>query len=202
MAKPHFNFTPEELQSEEWRPVPNYEGFYSVSSIGRVRRDKRAGNTPRDGILAQFLDDEGYCGLSLSKNGDVKHALVHWLVMSAFTGERPPGMVTNHKDGNGSNNRIGNLEYVTYSENTKHGLYVLGANQRVFQTPEHKAKHFAATPRGEQSGMAKITTQDVLEMRRIYDAGGVTALELSERWGVSHKQACRIVNRESWKHVP
>ena len=32
------DFTPEEIQTEEWRSVVGYEGFYEVSNLGRVKK--------------------------------------------------------------------------------------------------------------------------------------------------------------------
>lgn len=49
-------------------------------------------------------------------NGKTK-AGVHCLVLEAFEGERPPGMFACHRDGDPSNNHIGNLRWATPREN-------------------------------------------------------------------------------------
>lgn len=51
---------------------------------------------------------------------------VHRLVASIFLPNDENKPVVNHKDGNKSNNNSDNLEWVTVSENTKHGFDVLG----------------------------------------------------------------------------
>jgi len=45
---------------------------------------------------------------------------VHRIVMETFVGPLPPGMETNHIDGNKLNNNLTNLEYVTHTENMEH----------------------------------------------------------------------------------
>jgi len=48
-----------------------------------------------------------------------KRYLVHRLIARAFLGPRPPNKIVHHKDHVKRNNRPGNLEYVTPSQNTK-----------------------------------------------------------------------------------
>lgn len=53
-------------------------------------------------------------------DGVKKSKGLHRLVFEHFKHEIPPKMVINHIDGDMSNNRIDNLEYITQSENIKH----------------------------------------------------------------------------------
>lgn len=56
-------------------------------------------------------------------------------------------------------------------------------------------------PRGERSGTAKLTTEQVLAIRARYARGGVTYAELGRSFGISTTQAGSIVRREKWAHV-
>ena len=52
---------------------------------------------------------------------------VHALVAAAFIGPRPDGLLIRHLDGNPRNNRVGNLQYGTGSENQRDAV-VHGTN--------------------------------------------------------------------------
>ena len=116
---------------EIWKDIKGYEGHYQVSNYGRVRSVPRV--TPyinkagykssqfRDGQIKKDTDNgRGYKSVSLYKNNKGKMAYVHRLVVQAFIGEIPEGMAVNHIDFDKSNNRLDNLEIVTYSENNMH----------------------------------------------------------------------------------
>ncbi len=101
---------------EEWKPVVGYEGKYEVSSHGRVRSLPRQA-TPGKIRKLQPLKD-GYKRVSLCKGGVCVHKRVHRLVLEAFVGECPEGMVACHLDSKTSNNILDNLEWDTHKNNT------------------------------------------------------------------------------------
>lgn len=98
---------------ETWRIIPGFEN-YEVSNLGNVRKI--------DGkVMKQFPLSNGYMKTLLRANGVRKNVLIHRLVMSAFVGACPDGKQVNHIDENRANNMLSNLEYVTPSENIRHG---------------------------------------------------------------------------------
>jgi hypothetical protein len=104
--------------SEDWRPVVGLEGAYEVSSLGRVRGLPRP-CTP-GGVMAQNDrgDAKGYLRVQLSRYGKRRVIRVHRVVVAAFLGPRPAGLVTRHLDGDKHNNAVSNLVFGTGSENT------------------------------------------------------------------------------------
>lgn len=100
------------LPDEIWRPVPitGYGSLYEVSNLGRVRR---IGNTP----LTHDLNQKGYHTVRLCGVGERYRVTVHSLVLKAFKGPRPEGMVSRHLDDDKDNNTDSNLEWGTQSEN-------------------------------------------------------------------------------------
>ena len=103
---------------ERWLPVPEYEGYYEVSSHGRFRNSRTSG--PYAGkILKHQRHPMGYRQVRLKLNGDGgKTYTAHRLVARAFLGE-PVGesKFACHYDADKSNNHVENLHWGTRSEN-------------------------------------------------------------------------------------
>lgn len=57
------------------------------------------------------------------------------------------------------------------------------------------------TAKGEQNGTAKLTPQEVREIRELH-AAGRSCLSLSRAYHVSSSTIEKIVNRKTWAHVP
>lgn len=55
---------------------------------------------------------------------------------------------------------------------------------------------------GTLNGRAKLTDDQVIEMRRRFDCGEATGLQLSHEYHVSQTAAARLLRRESWRHLP
>lgn len=100
---------------EEWRPVPGYEGYYEVSSEGRVRSFRRHGAT--GGLKRLTLGSNGYLVVSLSKHNVKKIHRVHRLVAFAFLGPAPSTVQVRHLDGNPSRSVLANLAYGSAGDN-------------------------------------------------------------------------------------
>ena len=107
---------------------------------------------------------------------------VHSLVALAFIGERPPGALVLHADGNGENNAVENLSYGTPMENKEDSI-------------EHGT--FCA---GEAHPQSKLTTAQVIDMRRRHKNGESMA-KLSLAFGVSYLTARNVLNRKTWRWV-
>jgi hypothetical protein len=55
--------------------------------------------------------------------------------------------------------------------------------------------------RGERHRSAKLTTADVIEIRRAYAAGECGSRKLGKRFGIAPGNILCIVQRTKWKHV-
>ena len=89
-----------------------------ISNLGNVKSLKYN----KERILKIKSDSAGYKFVSLSKNGIVKHILVHRIVALEFLENPLNKKEVNHKDFKRFNNHIENLEWVTSMENTDHRL--------------------------------------------------------------------------------
>lgn len=108
----------EEAESEAWVSIPEYEGIYEASNMGRVRRIYASSREPI--LLSPSSNKHGYLMVTLTRAGKERTMKVHRLVALSFLGQPGHGLVVNHKDGVKSNNKPSNLEYVTYAENSAH----------------------------------------------------------------------------------
>lgn len=186
------DFTEEELAAEEWRPVVGYEEYYHVSDLGRVKSLQRTGPrmtrwgkfhtfTNKEKILKQGYTADGYyLGVALCVNGVAKTHDVHPLVMKAFKGVRPERQDVAHNDGDGHNNRLGNLRYDTREGNmadcAEHGKWSWG------------------TQRG-----GKLTADDVWYIRRMQ--GKVFQRDLGNKFGVSQQVIQKVQARLTYRAV-
>ena len=104
----------------EWRDTYIYGEQYEVSNTGIVR-NKITGH-----ILSPQEDKKGYLRVRLSLHDKKATAKVHRIVAVAFIPNPDKKPQVNHKDTDKHNNRVGNLEWATNSENQihayKHGL--------------------------------------------------------------------------------
>lgn len=116
---------------EVWKNIKGYEGFYSVSNLGRVKRldgEVMQYNPQLDKMIPirypekflKFDDAKGYDRVALSLNNVIKRYTVHQLVAKTFIPNLENKPCVNHKDSNRRNNVVDNLEWVTYQENEHH----------------------------------------------------------------------------------
>lgn len=178
---------------EQWKDIPGYEGLYRVSNNGRLQ--KIGGRIKL--MSPSVYKKNGYVYVGLSKNGVVSTALIHRLVMLAFAGKCPTGLVVNHKNGIKSDNRFENLEYVTPRENVMHSLYVLGKGR----VKKEKIKPASRRQRGIEHPKAVLTEEDVREIRRIFGTGEYSMKQLAQLYAVSASNVSGIIKRKTWKHV-
>ena len=182
--------------SEEWRAVVGYEGYYEVSNFGRVRSlDRSIWYTPyrrqpvrvahHKGRLLRLQrgQNPGYRCVILVRRNQHTTCFVHALVLEAFVGPRPEGWVCNHKNGNPGDNRASNLEWCTYSQNNQHAI---DTGLRRVRGEDHYAHYF--------------TAEQVLEIRRLHRAG-LGPTPLSRQFKVPFGTIRKIIDRRTWKHL-
>lgn len=166
----------------EWRLILP-EGIYSVSETGEVRREVayHKSRGPKC-VLRPKTDRYGYCVVCICINNVRTWRTVHSLVAAAFLGPRPSGMQINHVNGDKTDNRPANLEYVTGQQNERHAA-------------AHGLK-----ARGERHHGAKLTAALVLELRR-RNAAGASTRRLADEFGVSQTAVSHAICGRTWSHI-
>mgnify|MGYP001607314567 CR=1 FL=1 len=177
----------------EWRDILGWEGYYQVCEDGQVRSVTRTVASARypcgtrrfPGQMMKPFFVNGRAIYDLVRSRRRTRIPGHHLVALAFIGPWPAGAeCVRHLDDVPSHNHYSNLAYGTIAQNVADSI----AN--------------GTFPRGEKSGAAKLTTTEVLTIRREIEAGqrGIQT-ELAARYGVSNATISQIKHGSSWAGV-
>jgi hypothetical protein len=181
-------FTPQELNTEEWRDVPGYEGIYQASTLGRIRSLDRhvtqhfgryVGNKiyKKGRILRIGVTPKGYVQIFLTNAGGEKRGKeVHALVGLTFLGPLPKAHHVHHKDDDKLNNRLTNLMHLD------------------------KHTHGHITHRGENCHKAVLVEAQVLEIRWLL-AQGMFQKDIAAIYGVARSTIGEIKRGKSWTYL-
>lgn len=154
--------------------IPNYP-MYDITPEGVVT------NIKLDKIITPVVKN-GYFGVRLSREGRLHYKSLHKLVYETFIGIVPDGMQVNHKDGIRNNNVLSNLEVCSSQENSS-------VEKMIFRA------------KGEQVNTAKLTEQQVMELRKAR-VDGASTKELMLKYNLNKSSVLRIIKGISWKHLP
>lgn len=114
------------METEIWKDIPDYEGWYQVSDLANVKslerkiiRSDGKLKTFRGRILIPTMSSNGYLMVSLCKNGR-KGFKVSVLVAMAFLGHKPDGtnkIVVDHIDNIRTHDYLSNLQLISQRKN-------------------------------------------------------------------------------------
>lgn len=186
--------------AETWRAIAGLEGRYEISDRGRVRslmrRSFRHEYVPRPTPLVMRLYPTRTGHLKVWLQGRPRQ--VHRLVLEAFVGSCPQGCEASHVNGDAADNRVINLLWESHVDNMQrkvaHGTLNVGPRHGSRTRPDRVA-------RGERSGSAKVTDDEVRAIRALYAAGAGSQRILGLRFGLTQGAVGRIVRGENWAHV-
>lgn len=165
----------------EFRQVSIATG-YQITNVGTLWSD-------RSGRLKQLnpsTSPKGYFRVTFpSADGRKRTAFIHSLVLTAFVGPRPTGMVCCHWNGDKKDNRVENLRWDTVKANAEDGK----------RLDEHACVEGVNNPR------AILSESDVSEIKkRISD--GMPSVEIAEKFGATVLMISKIKCGRSWGNVP
>ena len=109
-------------EKKKW--IEGYEGFYWITSKGRVISADRYDRFNRHvgGEVKPQLAGQGYPFVCLYKDGKGKQRYVHRLVAQAFIPNPENKREVDHIDNNKTNNDMSNLRWVTHKENQNNAI--------------------------------------------------------------------------------
>ena len=138
---------------------------------------------------------------------DGKVLLTHRIAWEAFMGKIPKGQCVLHKCDNPPCWRKEHLFLGTKADNTqdmmKKGRHGCQVDSSYIQRGD---AHYSRTNperrvRGAKHGMAKLSEQDVMQIRWDFANGKHTKSEIANIRKMSKSQIGDIVNRKTWKHL-
>lgn len=174
---------------ERWIDIDGFDGFYQISSTGKVRSRGGADGRERGGwrLRKISLTKDGYQKVRLVRAGRDITMRVHRLVAEAFI-PNPDALATvNHKDGNKKNNNVENLEWAD-------------RHYQMIHAYKHGLKKAMA---GSDNCWAKLSADDVKYIRTHYKRRSreYGTVALGEKFGVSNRVIGLITRGLSYKNV-
>lgn len=163
---------------EEWRNIKDYEGFYQVSNLGRVRSIDRVINNRffKGQIRKPKLDKYGYLVVNLSMNKKSKFYTIHRLVAKAFL-ENPNNFPeVNHKNEIKTDNCVENLEWCTTQYNSSYGSRA----EKIIETRNKKELKKAEKP----VIMLTFEGKPINEYKSISEASRQNNISIGNLWSV------------------
>jgi hypothetical protein len=135
---------------------------------------RRTGKTVKGRWAKHVQHRDGYICVSVPP--PVYNKTLHGLVAAAYIPNPLNRKEINHINGIKDDNSINNLEWCTRSENLKHA---------------HRT--------GLTKGNAKLTTELVREIRRLYDDRELSRKQLAAKYNISYSTIIDICSRHTWK---
>ncbi|MBR1146665.1 NUMOD4 domain-containing protein [Bradyrhizobium sp. AUGA SZCCT0431] len=187
------------MSHETWKDAVGYEGFYQISSKGRVRSASRLINSPwgvksreyEGQIKKSYIGKHGYVVTSFYIDGKMKLVKLHRLLAMAFIPNPENKPQVNHKNGVKHDNTLSNLEWATGKENMRHAI----------ATGLKPSPKYAGALDGEKCYRATTTGEIVLKIRAEYKNGATTTF-LAAKYGLGLSAVVHMVHGRSWRHLP
>ncbi len=184
-------FTEEQISLEIWKTIPEWDGFYEASTLGRIRSLDRIAcrvdgshPQPRKGRILANAIDWGYCLVTLTGGGRRESYRVHRLIGFTFLANPNNLPEVNHIDTIKTHNWVENLEWSTQLDNQRHARKNIKFN----------------VPIGEKSGRSKLKNAEVVEIKKLLLVG-TPKKYLAKIFNVKEQTIWGIVYGHNWKHI-
>jgi len=177
-----------------WKDIKGWKGEYQVNRKGQIKSLSRPKRFVLHGkerylmtkeiLLKPYLGTDGYTYYFLCNKTKKKTAHLgrHRLIAIYFIPNPSRKKEVNHKNCNRQDDRIGNLEWVTRIENTRHSI---------------KNSKYSICKPGEDNPAAKLTEKQIRAIRRDNRVHRIIAMS----YGVCRENISQIKRYTRWKHV-
>lgn len=144
-----------------------------------------------------YVSNSGYIQLAWKYQEKSIKVLAHRLIWWTYYGPIEDHLTINHIDGNKQNNKISNLEKVTYSENALHAF------RTGLRTNEDLSNILKERYENQRSEFAKLTDDEIREIRSLYNENPkiYTQRVLGRKYSIPRCCIGRILNGISYRWV-
>jgi len=180
------------------KDIAGYENRYAVTKDGRVWSYPKRRSSCNGKWLKSTVNSRGYPTVGLHKNQQVKRWTVHRLVALAYVSNPDSKPQLNHKDGNKTNNHMGNLEWCTNRENYLHadGLGLIKQyTERQIQA--RRVNGFRTGPMNSRKYLRIFTMEQAEQIKQRHHQGE-SCRAVARALGCSDKTIGNIVNGLSY----
>ena len=176
---------------EKWRSIIDYPD-YQVSNFGRVRRISTASRARRwKSLYVKKPQSNGrYLTTWLYNEHSGKKVYIHRLVLTVFARPARPGEEGNHGDGDRSNNRIDNLEWLTPSQNMYH----------AFKTGLRIGKGSPGRV-GELHPLCRLRNGEVYLIKKLLNDGRISRSIIAKMFKLAKSTISKIHLGKRWGHI-
>jgi hypothetical protein len=157
--------------------IPEFEN-YLITKKGKIWSKKYKK------FLKPNTNGSGYLRVEFRIDNKRFHRVIHRVLAKVFIPNPENKKEVNHKDGNKLNNKLSNLEWVSPRENMKHA-FKIGIKSH----------------RGEKHPGAKLSGEQVREIRKLAKAGKLKQAKIGEKFGILQTTVSEIKSGRLWPHI-
>lgn len=180
-----------QMKESEYYLISNYGNI--ISKARRVKNTDVSYRETKEHLVLQKTKKNGYKEVCLTMSTmNRKMFYVHRLVVSNFIGEIPTKHTVNHKNGERNDNRLENLEIMTYSENARHSFDVLKRKKTDVKGEKH--------PRASVTELQVSKIKKRLEILKQEKAIGFINI-LCKEFNIKKSTMGGIVSGKNWSYV-
>lgn len=187
------------------KDMPGYEGKYAITEDGRIwaypnRYNGYKGHWKKQYMRNKHIRSDGsiarYSFVSLGR----KTHMIHRLVAKTYLDTCSDKCQINHKDGDGTNNHISNLEWCNNYENFTHAKRIgLWSSTSGLQPEQRKINGRLTGSVNGKKFRRKFTISEANNIRNIWLYGHISRRRIAKAYKCSSKTIDNICNNLTYK---
>lgn len=173
---------------EKWKFIKGYGKRYKVSSFGRIMSCRKGSKLVDWFITKPHLNKKsGYYQTNLTDNfRKRKYFRIHRIIANNFIKNEKNLPSINHKNCIKTDNRVSNLEWCTYSHNTRHAW----------------DNNLCVISCGEKNNTSKLDDIMVMTIKTLLPYKKYQQIYLAEKFNVGKHVINCIKMKKTWNHIP